>query len=308
MEFITIFFSAIVSWITSSILNKLFRKKTTKEVLELNNRRLIELLEEHEKVISKLEKESKKKELEESSIFESIRRSGLSTEKLMNELIDEYHRPLNAILICTYFQKIPDGTLYGKDKKFVFEELQRYECKSLGGGIYLIPPKNVPDGIHDNNDLHKWFDTEILKDKYCKLKFLLLVDLRKKAYWMNNLPYQPSDNPFHRIHRNIGEVLSLEDIFNEDHISQTTTIAKIISHGDIGWLAHKHVSENDLVTIRLNQSSIENKLGKPTLRELALGNYRSKLKTVLEEFDIQNPEEAAKLIISEAQYWNRQIK
>ena len=43
MEYII---SAVVGWITSNILDKFFRKKTTKEVLELNNRLLIELLEE----------------------------------------------------------------------------------------------------------------------------------------------------------------------------------------------------------------------------------------------------------------------
>lgn len=301
MEYII---SAIVSWITSNILNKLLRKKTAKEVLEINNRRLIELLEEREETISKLEKESKKRELENASIFQSIKRSGLLTEKL----IAEHNRPINIILICVYFQKIPDGTPYGKAEKFVFEELQRYDSKSLGGGVYLVPPKNVPETIHDKNDLRRWFDSEILKGRYCKLKFLVLVDLRKNAYWMNNLPYQPTDSPFHRINRNIGEVLSLEDIFNEDQISRTTTIAKIIGHGDIGWLAHKHVGEDDLAIIRPNQLSIENKLGNPTLRELKSVNYKGKLKTVLEEFGIHNPEEVAKSIISEAKFWNRKIK
>jgi hypothetical protein len=299
-----IIINAIFGWITSRILDKLFRRKTTKEVLEINNRRLIELLEEHEEAISQLEKENRKKELETSSIFQSIKRSGLSTEKL----IAEHNRPINAILICAYFQKIPDGTPYGKAEKFVFDELQRYDCKSLGGGIYLIPPKNVPEIIHDKNDLHKWFDSEILKGRYCKLKFLLLVDLRKNAYWMNNLPYQPTDSPFHRINRNIGEVLSLEDIFNEDQISRTTTIAKIIGHGDIGWLAHKHISEDDLTTIRLNQVSIENKLGNPTLRELKSVNYQRKLKTVLDEFGINNSEEVSKSIISEAKFWHSRLK
>ena len=296
--------NAIVSWITANILDRLFRKKTTKEVIELNNKRLIELLEEREEAISKLEKESKKRELESYSLFQSIKKSGLSTEKL----IAQYNRPINAILICTYFQKIPDGTPYGKDKKFVFEELKRYDRKSLGSGIYLIPPKNVPEKIRDKNDLHEWFDAEVRKDRYCKLKFLLLVDLRKNAYWMNNLPYQPIENPFHRTHRNIGEVLSLEDIFSEEQFAQTTTIARIINNGDIGWLAHKHVSEDILATIRLNQSLIENKLGNPTLRELARGNYQSKLKTVLGEFNIHNPEEVAKSIISEAKFWHSRLK
>jgi len=300
MEFIIIFFSAIVSWITSNILNKLFGKKTAKEVLELNNRRLIELLETREETISKLEKENKKRELEKSSIFQSIRRSGLSIDKL----IAEYDKPINAILISAYSQKKPGKTIYGEPYKFVSRETERYDGRHLGSGVYLIPPPKVPKWIHNRDDLKKWFKEEILKNRYCVLKFLILFDIRENAFWMNNLQYtQARKNA-----STIGEVLTIEDLFNEEQIAQTTTIAKIISHGDIGWLAYKHVGEDDLATLRLNQLSIEDKLGNPTLRELARGNYQSKLKTVLEEFNIHNSEEVAKLIISEAKFWNRRIK
>ncbi len=304
MEIFYFVFGPIYSLIIGKFINKIFRKKTAKEVLELNNGRLIELLEKRDATISKLDIENKKKEIEKLSIFQSIQKSGLLTEKL----IAEYNRPINAILICTYFQKIPDGTLYGKDEKFVFKELQCYNAKSLGGGIFLIPPKNVPKKIHDKNSLHKWFSAEVLKDRYCKLKFLLLVDLRENAYWMNNLPYQPPNNRWHKIHRNIGEVLSPEDIFSEGQISRTTTIAKIISNGDIGWLAHKHVSEDDLAILRLNQLAMENRIGKPSLRELVEGDYQGKLKTVLEEYGIHNSEEVAKSIISEAKFWHSRLK
>jgi len=299
-----IIIGAIISWITSNILDKIFRKNRTKEVLEQNNKRLIELLEARDELISTLEKERKKGELERSTIFDSIRKSGLSTEKL----IEKYNKPINAILICTYFQKVPDETPYGKDYKFIFEELQRYNGKSLGGGIYVIPPQNMPEKINNRNDLNEWFDNEILKGRYCKLKFLILFDLRKNAYWMNNLPYQPTDNPFHRTHRNIGEVLPLEDIFNEDQIAQTTTIAKIVSHGDIGWLAHKYISEVDLAKLRVKQLSIENSLGNPTLKELVHGDYQSKIENALETINIDNPSEVAKSIIREAKYWYKRIK
>jgi len=273
--------------------NKLLRKKTTKEVLELNNRRLIELLEEREK----LEEENKKRELEESSIFQSLRRSGLSIEKL----IAEYDKPINAILISTFNQRTPDGTIYGRggeDERFLSEELAKYEGKSLGSGVHLIPPKKVPKWIHNGNDLKEWFEKEILKDRYCILKFLVLFDIRRKAYWMNYLRYQQRRKNAYTI----GEILTPEDIFSEEWITQTTTVAKIISNGDIGWLAHKHVGEDDLAIIRLNQLSIENKLGNPTLREFVHGNYENKLKTTLEEFNIHNSEEIAKSIIPHFPY------
>lgn len=300
MEIFYFIFGPIYSWIVGKFINKIFRKKTAKEVLELNNGRLIELLEKRDATISKLEIENKKKEIEKLSIFESIRRSGLLTEKL----IAEYDKPINAILISAYSQKKPGKTIYGEPDKFILRETGRYDGRHLGSGVYLIPPQKVPRWIHNGDDLKKWFGEEILKNRYCVLKFLILFDIRKNAFWMNNLQYtQTRKNA-----STIGEVLTLEDLFNEDQIAKTTTIAKIISHGDIGWLAHKHVSEDDLATLRLNQFAIENKIGKPPLRELAEGDYQSKLKTVLEEFGIHNSEEVAKSIISEAKFWNRKIK
>lgn len=208
-------------------------------------------------------------------------------------------------MISTYSQRIPDGTIYGKGGiPFIRDELQKFNGKSLGSGVHLIPPQNVPRWIRNGIDLKKWFEEEVLKGRYCILKFLILLDIRKKAFWMNYLQYPQT----RKMNYTIGETLALEDIFNEEQIARTTTIAKIISHGDIGWLAHKYVSEDDLVTLRLNQLSIENKLGNPTLRELAHGNYQSKLKAVLEEFNIHNSEEVAKSITAEAKFWNRKIK
>ena len=303
MEIFYFIFGPIYSWITSKFINKLFRKKTAKEVLELNDGRLIELLEKRDATISKLEIESRKRELEKSSIFQSIRRSGLSIEKL----IAEYDKPINAILISTYNQRTPDGTIYGRggeDERFLRKELAKYKGESLGAGVYIVPPKNVPKWIRNRNDLKEWFEKKILKDNYCILKFLVLFDIRQKAYWMNYLHYQQRRKNAYTI----GEILAPEDIFSEEWIAQTTTVAKIISNGDIGWLAHKHVSEDDLAILRLNQLAIENKIGKPPLRELVEGNYQGKLKTVLEEYGIHNSEEVAKSIISEAKFWNRKIK
>jgi len=291
---------AIVSWIISNILDKLFRRKTGKEILEISNRRLIALLEEREREITQLEKENRRNRIKNQSIFQSIKQSGLSVEKLLSE----YNKPLNAILISAYSQKKPGITIYGEPDKFILRELERFDGRHLGSGVYLIPPKKVPANMKNGNDLKEWFEEDILKNRFCVLKFLILFDIRKNAFWMNYLQYT-------QIRKNastIGEVLALEDIFSEDQIAKTTTIAKIISKGDIGWLAHKYVSEDDLSIIRINQKLIENKLGNPTLRELALGNYRRRLQSVLEEFKIQNYEEATQLIISEAQFWNREIK
>ena len=91
--------------------------------------------------------------------------------------------PLNAILISYSSQK--EVTSGGKlrESHFIRSELERYNVKYLGGSDSLIPPSKVPRHIKNGNDLRNWFNSEILKGRYCKLKFLVLLDLRKKTFW-----------------------------------------------------------------------------------------------------------------------------
>ena len=94
MEIFYFIFGPIYGWITSKFINKLFGKKTAKEVLELNNGRLIELLEERNNTISELEIENKKKEIEAKykEIEEQLRDNKVSTEQLYTWFKEEIER------------------------------------------------------------------------------------------------------------------------------------------------------------------------------------------------------------------------
>jgi hypothetical protein len=291
------FFSAIVGWFTSKILDSVFfrKKGDNKEIIGTYERRLAEKDER----IQKLEKSQKKREKEKRRIIQSIKRSGLSTDKL----VERYDKPLNAILISYVTQVEPSGTGYYRPCKFVQDELKSFNAKRLGGADLLIPPAKVPGWIKNRNDLELWFEKEILKGRYCKLRFLILFDLRKKAFWKNYVPYTQK-KPWNYT---IGEVLDVEDLFTEEQINRIA-LSNIIRDGDVVWLASGLLSGTELEKIHSNQTLIENKLGTPSLRELADDHTVSKLSVALTDIEISNPDEVSKAIVDEAKFWHSRLK
>jgi hypothetical protein len=261
------------------------------------NERIFELEEDNEGAQKKLEKGKKQFEKEKNRIIKSIERKGISTDKL----IRKYDKPLNAILISYSSQK--NENVNGKivTEKFLREELSRFGLKSLGGSDFLIPPSHVPKSIRTRLDLEKWFEHEILKGRYCKIKFLLLIDLNKNSFWKNYLPYTQK-KPFHHT---IGEVLSIDDIFTENQINKIA-ISDIIKSGDILWLASSFLSEEESEIIQKNQHSIEKQLNNPSLRIIGDDKYKNRLTEVLSEY-IENAEEISQKIINEAKYWKKKL-
>jgi hypothetical protein len=290
--------AAIIDWIVSNILDKIFkRQKTNEEIFKLRVE-FLQRIEEKDRQITKLNNAQKVELQEKQRIIDSIKRSGLSTEKL----IDRYGKGLRAILISCFNQRIPSATVYGEPEKFLYEELKRFNGKYLGGGVYLIPPASVPKYIQNRNDLEQWFNTEILKGRYCILKFLILFNLGKKAYWKNYLLYKQT----RELNRTLGDVLDIDDLFTEEQI-KTTTISNIIKGGDIGWLVYNYLSESEFQVIRNNQNIIENSLGNPSLRTLADDGMVEKISSVLTSYSISNSTDVAKAIVNEAKFWHSRL-
>lgn len=290
--------AAIIDWIVSNILDKIFkRQKTNEEIFKLRVE-FLQRIEEKDRQITKLNNAQKVELQEKQRIIDSIKRSGLSTEKL----IDRYGKGLRAILISCFNQRIRSDTVYGEPGKFLYEELKRFNGKYLGGGVYLIPPANVPKYIQNRNDLEQWFNTEILKGRYCILKFLILFNLGKKAYWKNYLLYKQT----RELNRTLGDVLDIDDLFTEEQI-KTTTISNIIKGGDIGWLVYNYLSESEFQVIHNNQNIIENSLGNPSLRTLADDSMVEKISSVLTSYSISNSTDVAKAIVNEAKFWHSRL-
>ena len=268
-------------------------KKENEELIQLRNERI-----RLNQKIDQLEGEKETKEQEKRKFIDSLKRRGISADKL----IERYDKPLMAILISYASQ----GEINDKGKNikssFLRAELERFNSKYLGGTDALIPPAKVPAWIKDQNDLKKWFEEEILKNRYCKIKFLTLIDLKKKTMWGKYLPYEQKKPK----HFSIGEVLDIDDIFTEEQINKIS-ISQIIRDGDIGWLASSILPEKELDNLLKNQKNIEKELGNLSLRELADDTKIAKIEELLKPL-ISNPQEVAKAIVEEAKFWEQKLR
>lgn len=272
-------------------------KNRTKEIVEIYERRIDEKNEKIRCLERGSARQQQRYHTEERRIVDSLKRRSIATEKL----IEQYHKPLNTILIsyASQYEKVNGHT---RKSHFIKEELARYNSKYLGGSDALIPPASVPKNLKIQEDLKQWFEKKILKGRYCKIKFLVLFDLRKAAFWGTYLPYIQK-NP---MNHTIGEVLSVEDVFTSEQIDRLA-ISEIINSGDIAWLASAVISEKELDIILINQKRIEKAIGNPSLRILSDGSIKNNLIEILSKY-IENADEVAEAIIDEARFWRGKIK
>jgi len=292
----------IIGWLVGKFMDLIFPKND-------ENKELIALLLERDMEINKLRKEKdllrshfEEKETKQvyvkKRIIDSLKRRAISIEKL----IEKYNKPLNAVLISYASQKEKSKKGYLKPSSFIREELKKYGSKYLGGTDAIIPPTRIPKRIKNNEDLRKWFEKKILKERYCKLKFLSLIDLKKKTFWKTYLPYEQKEPR----HFSIGEVLKLEDLFNEEDI-KNISVSEIIKDGDILWLASSLLGEKELTRLIRNQKRIESQLGNPSLRELTSDLIIPKLNKILSK-TFSKPNEISKAIVEEARFWYKKLK
>ncbi len=288
-------YSAIIGWITSKLLNTFFKDRTIEKIIDTYEARLAE----KENDIERLTTQKYSKEKERNRIIKALKRSGLSTDKL----VEKYDNPLNAILISYATQVEQTKTGYYTKTKFLREELEKYNAKNLGGADWVIPPAKVPLWIKNRHDLESWFEKDILRDRHCKLRYLILFDLKKKAFWKSYVPYTQKTPWNHTI----GEVLGVEDLFTENQ-SFRIALDNIIKEGDIVWLASSVLSEHELDKLQRNQTTIEKNLGEMTLRDLSNKEAIIKLEPIFNELGINNPNEISKAIVEEAKFWYSRLK
>jgi hypothetical protein len=273
---------SIISWFIGQVLNRFFFKsRITEKIISTYELRL----REKEWNITQLQQQTQAQQDEKQRMLSALKRSGISTDKI----IEKYDKPLYAILISYSHQNPP---------AFIKDELEKYHSKWLGGSESLIPPAYVPTELKNSSQLKVWFEDKILKERRCKLKFLILVDLKNKAYWHS---YMPQDD-IERIHCTIGETLKVDDLFNENQI-HFIALSDIIRDGDIAWLSSHHLSSIELEKLLKNQQAIERELNNPSLRLLSTNEIQGKLKSTLSKFGISDSEDISKAIIEEAKFW-----
>lgn len=272
-------------------------KNKTKEIVELYENRIEEKNAEIKRIERARQREQRQRQTEEGRLVGSLKRRSIATEKLL----EQYHKPVYAILF-SYASQHADVNGRIRSVSFLRDELSRFNAKYLGGTDTLIPPASVPRDLKTQDDLKRWFETEVLKGRYCKVKFLALVDIRRTAFWGTYLHYTQKEPR----HHSIGEVLSMEDVFTDEQIDKLA-ISEIIRSGDVAWLASAVVAGQELEQILRNQKTIESELSNPSLRALADNDVKDSLVEALSKF-IQNPDSVADAIIDEAKFWNEKLK
>ena len=271
--------------------------KNASLINHLNNR--IQTLEDEKSGISRSrQKEKDKFEREKVRIIDSLKRQGVSTEKL----IQQYDRPLNVILISYASQHVPTANGGNRSESFLMNELLRYDVVSLGATDFLIPPNKVPKWIKNKENLEKWFESDILKGRYCKVKFLILLDIKSKVVWKTYLPYAQKAPK----HFTIGERLTIDQLFSEDEIKKIA-LGDIIKNGDLLWLSSTFLTADQQAILQKNQSNIEHGLSNPSLIQLASDNIKPKLIECLSEYFDNQTEDIVQRITKEAKYWKRKL-
>lgn len=277
---------------------RLFRNKTREIIEEYENRldAQNEQIAIREAEIGALEVAGRQAVGAQGHMARALKRRSISVEKLL----DRYHRPLRAILVTYSAQHRTSDNGRVERSAFIRAELERFGARSLGGNVIIVPPRHVPANIKDRAGLKLWFEEEILRGRFCRIN-LALIDLRMSTYWGTYLPYI-SIRPFHRT---IGEVLSADDVFTDEQM-RGIALADVISSGDVAWLASAVVGEDELDIIIRNQATIEESLGRPSLRLLAKDEMHDRLVESLRDF-VDEPADIARRIIEEAGFWHGQL-
>ncbi len=234
--------------------------------------------------------------IEGGKVINSLKQRKFSIRKVLNK----YNKPLMSIIIsyATQKEEKKKGSYVGSS--FIKVELEKYNSKYLGGTDAIIPTTNVPKGIKNKEDLREWFEKMILKGRYCKIKFIALVDISKDVYWGKYIPYVQKDPK----HFTIGEVFSIDDILTEEEV-KTISFIEIIKEGDILWLLSPFLSKLELDKILKNQDKIEHELKNPPLEFYAKTENISKINKVLNKYI--NTKNHAEFIQEEAIFWVNKI-
>lgn len=284
---------------------ELLKEEENNDLIKSYKEREKELLKENEKLNKELGKKEKKffneiiKNKEWETVINSLKNKSLSKENI----IKKYSSGLFIILFQYSNQKINN-----KNNSFIRNELEeRYNVKSLGGALKVIPPKSVPKNIKNGEDLKNWFKKSIqskYKNSSCIISVLGILDL-KNVYWKNDYSYDTK-------YKTIGSELGLDDIFESEEISkilskENISVIEPILDGDIAFLCSLFLTDKEMKTIYENQIEIEKELNL-SLIDLTYDYNSEKIKSIFSNyFNKKKSENITNRLITEAKYWHSKL-
>lgn len=255
-------------------------------------------------------REQLKERRQEVSEYERLIR-GLKNENISKKrIIDQYWKPLPALIITFY----NDYAESNKDEKFLKKYiLENNEAEMLTANTYAIPPKGFPDRFEQPStvgrpEIEEWIQEDVLDD-YPDGKVMICqasaVDLRRI--------YSHTDYDSHSFNRKtIEDALDIGDILEKNSVHRilardNVNLSKSIENGDIAFLLSRYVSTEELEDIHENQPEIEEKLGNPSLRKIAQEDFIDPLSDAISEY-VDAPEEPAQRAVEEAKLWHQGLQ
>ncbi|AEN07329.1 hypothetical protein Halar_0054 (plasmid) [halophilic archaeon DL31] len=247
-------------------------------------------------------------------ILESIKDESVARKRL----IENYWKPLHAIVACFTKSKVEieveDGEEASEETNFVLEALRDgREVEQISGSTWIVPPKDVPERIKANPNsreaLKEWIQDEVYSDypdALAHIGLFGLVDLRN-VY--SSSDYEPDDLP--HFFSTIDWEFDLEEIFDSQDFSrllanESVNLTEIIENGDIAFLVSNSVSTEELDDIHNAQEEIERELGNPNVKEFASQVDIQTIAGALSPY-VADSERVAEGVKNEAEIWTNQL-
>jgi len=286
-----------LNWLKSRILTE-----TTSRDEMAGNERAVKIeeelrssLREHQREISEYER-----------MLQALKSENISKK----QIIEQYWKPLPAMII-TFYNDYTDDLSEGKYlKKYILEQNQ---AEMLTATTYAIPPKGFPDRFDNpamvgRREIEEWIQEEILNEYptgrvvICQVS---AVDLRRV--------HSHTDYETHSFSRKtIEQALDIESILDRNNVHRILArdrinLSEAIENGDIAFLLSRYISTEELEAIHENQDLIEEKLGNPPLRTVASDDFADTLAEAISEY-VDGPEEPACNAVEEAKMWQQALQ
>lgn len=260
-------------------------------------------------IVKQLRSKLERKE-EELSDYEWMIRSLKSENISKKRIIEQYWRPLPAIII-TFFNDYEEDE---SDTKFLKKHiLDNNSAEMLTGNTYAIPPKGFPERFDSpsevgRDDIRDWVEEDILgqqeggKAVICQAS---VVDLRRV--------YSHTDYESHSFNRKtIDEALDISKILDNNDVhrilaTDNVNLSKAIENGDIAFFISRYVSEEELSIIHENQDEIRQRLGNPSLRRMATTDFKEELEDVIGDY-LDAPDTVSEKAVEDAKLWYSELQ
>ena len=309
---LTKFFGGIGSELSKQLVNRGIARLSSTEK-KRNNEDIIAKLDEKEEQLNKAQEEVSQYQY----LMDKLKDENFPTEKVVNN----YWRSLPAVILTLTNKETPSDfdppeDYDGEPDEFNFVKWiaqNQYNAKLISTSTYVIPPSDFPEELDQRSNrkkLQEWIDSafyEKYPDHKAHLNQVSVVDI-KNVYSRSD--YDKADREWFM--KTIDDELNIKDLLRGEDIStilakENLDLSEIISGGDIAFLSSGHLNQDQWMNLRQNQQSIEDNLGNPSLREIAVSDgFQSELEKELQNY-INEPSELSENIVQEAQEWYEYI-